>query len=60
MKYKIYFEIYGKKLVAEIDARNETDAEYKLRGKIQIHKIEETKSANDFGIFTEFLNMQKL
>lgn len=61
MRYKVYFEIYGKKMVAEIEASSKEDAEYKLRGKIQIHKIEEAKDRRgfDFGIFDEFLNIKK-
>ena len=53
MIYKVYFEIYDKKMVTEIEANSKEDAEYKLRGKIQIHKIEEIQSVGDFGIFNE-------
>ena len=63
MKYKVYFEIYDKKMVTEIEANSKEDAEYKLRGKIQIHKIEEIQNVKDFGIidkiFNEFLNIKK-
>jgi len=42
MKYDIYFSIYGKKLKATIEASSQKEAEYLLRGKIKIEKIEES------------------
>lgn len=41
MKYLIYFELFGKKMKYIIEANNEQDAEYKLRGKIKIHNVRE-------------------
>lgn len=42
MKYTIYFSICGKKLKATIEASSQKEAEYLLRGKIKIEKIEES------------------
>lgn len=42
-KYKIYFEIYKKKMVAEIDADSEYNAKEQIMDKIIFHKIECTK-----------------
>ena len=47
MKYKLYFEIYGKKMQCIIEANNENDAEYKLRGKIKVLKTEKIIEEND-------------
>ena len=40
MKYSIWFQLYNKKQKCTIEADNKDDAEYKLRGKIKINKIE--------------------
>ena len=56
----MYFEIYGKKMVAEIDANSKEQAEYKLRGKIIVHKIEEIEEhSNPFEMFGDLLNSIK-
>jgi len=39
MKYLVYFEVFGKKMKAEIDADSPEDAKYKLYGKIIFHKV---------------------
>lgn len=43
----VWFEIYGKKLKAEIMAENEMDAHRKLKEKIIVHKIQKKKTALD-------------
>lgn len=40
MKYKIYFELFGKRMVTTIEADSREEAELKLRAKINIHKTE--------------------
>lgn len=39
-EYKIYFEIYGKKMQVTISAENENEAKFILFSKITFHKIE--------------------
>jgi type II secretory pathway component PulF len=43
-EYKIYFEIFGKKLKTTIFADSENEAKQKLLNKITWHKIEKAKS----------------
>jgi hypothetical protein len=40
MNYKLYFELFGKKMVTTIQADSREEAELKLRSKIKIHKTE--------------------
>lgn len=40
MKYKIFFEIYGKKMQTVIEAKNENEAKEKIKDKIIFDKIE--------------------
>ncbi len=50
-KYKIYFELFGKKMSTEIFALNEERAKDILRSKIIFHKIEDLdakKKSDDF------------
>lgn len=49
MNYKIKFKIGEKKMLTRIKANNEDDAEYKLRGKIEILSIEEERPDNSNG-----------
>lgn len=42
MKFTLWFEIYGKKMKCEIEANTEAQAEYFLRGKIKVHKIQKS------------------
>lgn len=41
--FKVYFEIYNKKLCATVDAVSEHEAKEVLKSKIVFHKIEEQK-----------------
>lgn len=52
-KYKVYFEIYGKKLVTEVSALSEDRAKQIIKDKIIFHKVvpeskEEFPDAVDF------------
>ena len=52
---KVYFEIFGTKLVAKIDDKakalySDEQIEYFVRGQIKIHKIEEIPEAKDSDI----------
>ena len=40
MKYTVYFEIYGKKLKTEVNAKNEMEAKETIKNKIIFHKLE--------------------
>jgi len=42
-KYKVFFSLYNKKMVTEIDAVSKDDATKKLKDKITIYKIEQIK-----------------
>ena len=39
MKYTVFFEVYGKKLKANITADSPQDAEYRILGKVKFHKV---------------------
>jgi hypothetical protein len=53
-KYKVYFEIFGKKLVVEIAADSEEQAKYMVIGKIKWHKIERSHNKSEIpNIFKE-------
>lgn len=39
-EYTVYFEIYGKKMKAKIQAHSEQDAINVVRGKLRIVKVE--------------------
>ena len=41
MEYTICFEIFDKKMKTTIEANSKEEAEYLLRGKIKICKVEE-------------------
>ena len=43
MKYKVYFELFGKKMQTEIYAKSEIHAKEIIECKIIFHKIEEVK-----------------
>lgn len=60
MKYKIYFEFFGKKMVCEIKATNENEAKFLLKEKINIHKIEPIKENNDNVGFDKLMDMFNL
>jgi len=40
-KYKVYFEIYGKKMATIVEAKHEIHAKSKIFDKIKFHLIEE-------------------
>ena len=50
-KFTIYFELFGKKMKTEIQARSESEAKQKLFDKIVFHKIEKKDS------FSEMIKM---
>lgn len=52
--YRIYFEIFGKRMVTNIEAKNEQDAEYLLRGKINIIEIQDKTSGDQ--LFNDLFN----
>ena len=41
MKYRVYFEAFGKKLKTIVEANSETEAMHSIRNQIEILKIEE-------------------
>ena len=46
-KYKIYFEIFDKKMKYEVEAESKNDAINKLKNKISIIKIDEGINNDD-------------
>ena len=54
MKYKIYFNFYGKKQ-ATIEAKNKKEAELILRNKLIIERIEEENFFKDDKNVSDFL-----
>jgi hypothetical protein len=60
--FTIYFEIFGKKMKTDIKADTKEQAEYLLRGKIKVLKVEEReekKPFNDFGLPKGFADIFK-
>ena len=57
MKYTVYFEIYGKKLKATVEASDEKDAKYVIMKKIIFHKVEEhlTSTNNGFDFLMDIV-----
>lgn len=51
-KFKVYFEIFGKKMKTEVNANNPTHAEEKVLERLKIIKVEKI---DDIGIM-DFLN----
>lgn len=47
MKYSVLFELYGKRMKTEIEAKSPEDAEYQIRGKVKFHQITPVPSAVD-------------
>jgi fructose-bisphosphate aldolase class 1 len=58
-KYKIYFEIFGKKMKYEVEAESKNDAINKLKNKINIIKIDEgvNEGVNDDDVLDNLKNM---
>ena len=66
-KYNVYFEIYGKKMKATVEAENQDSAREMIRSKIDFHKVQEVyetkfksdESTNNFNrivkIFQDFI-----
>jgi len=55
-KFKIYFELYGKKMCTSLIAESKESAEAIIRTKIKIHKVEESEPTMD-DISKEFEDM---
>ena len=43
MKYKIYFEAFGRKLKTTIEADSESEAMHSIRNKIEILRVEKAE-----------------
>lgn len=54
MKYIIYFQFFNKKMKTTIKANSKEEAEYLLRGKIEVLKVEEIKEWTDRDVFNFF------
>ena len=39
-KYTVYFELFGKKMKTDVEAKNEEHAKEIIKSKIIIHKVE--------------------
>ena len=59
MKYIIKFQFFDKKMKTTIKAKSKEEAEYLLRGKIVVIKIEEVKEWSDNTICDFFNNLTK-
>jgi hypothetical protein len=57
--YKIYFEIFGKKMKYEVEAESKNDAINKLKNKISIIKINEgiNEGINDDDVLENLKNI---
>jgi len=47
MKYKVYFEIFGKKMKTEVNAISSEAAKKAVKDKIIFHKVEEVDNMVD-------------
>jgi hypothetical protein len=56
MQFEVFFEIYGKKMKAVIDADNELQAKKKVSDKIIFHKVVKRDDFADYmkGVFDVF------
>ena len=55
MLYKVYFEIFDKKMQYLVNADSKSDAENIIRNKIIFHKIYEQEDTNSLGnVVNEF------
>lgn len=53
-KFKVYFQIYGKKMVATVDAATAKEARLMILEKLQIDLVERIDELDDFpNIFKE-------
>lgn len=57
MKHEVYFEIYGKKLKVTVDAKDEEQAKYIVRGAIKFYKVKPVNDIPDF--FKEIFSTKK-
>ena len=57
--YKVYFEIYGKKMMAKVKAKDMFDAQNKVEKKIIFHKVEKAVDLNDNPIMDFFNNLKQ-
>ncbi len=58
-KYKVYFEIYGKKMKTTVDAKTAEHAKELIRSKIQFNHIAEDHDVNIDDVFQNLLNVLK-
>lgn len=56
-KFKVYFEIFGKKMKTEVYANNPTHAEEKVLERLKIIKVEKI---DDFGIMDLLNDLKKI
>lgn len=56
MKYRIYFEFFGRKMQTEVDAGSIDQAKHLIEKKIIFHKVE--KSRDDVDFIKEFLGIK--
>jgi len=47
LRYKVYFEIYGRKMQTTVLAENEYDAMHQITGEILFHKVENVGDNGD-------------
>ena len=67
-EYKIYFEIFGKKMRTKLDAESIEDAKLELFNKITFHKVvstdgkqdDSTSNKNLFGDMDTFNNIMNI
>jgi hypothetical protein len=57
MKQEVYFEIYGKKLKVTVEAKDEEQAKYIVRGAIKFYKVKPVNDVPDF--FKDIFNPKK-
>ena len=55
MKFKVYFEIYGKKMCSTVKARNATEVKEQVKNRIEFHRIEEVPEGTIFDDSLEYL-----
>ena len=51
---KVYFELFGKKMVTEVDTRDPAIAKEVIKSKIIFHKLEQTPIPPKKDIFNDF------
>lgn len=58
MKYKIYFEFFGRKMQTEIQAENKEQAKHIIKNRIIFHEVKESTDDDTLNLIKEMLGIK--